>query len=224
MAYLKFKVCRRLGENIWLNKKLTAKQHAIIRLLTKKNTNRKQSDFSKKLQQTKKLAYFYGMRTLNNQATSIQAFRRLDKKKSILLALEVRLDVLLVRIHFCPTLHSARQFIAHNKIYVNFHVVGTPGFQLRIGDIITILPRHVDLIQSNVKKHFKATKGILLSASAQLFKQFKQFKRTALECHPQHTVGPSYHIEVNYRTCNAVLLYEPVEINFPYKIDLDLLF
>jgi ribosomal protein S4 len=205
MVYLKFKVCRRLGENICLNKKLTPKQHGIIRLLMKKNINRKQSDFSKKLQQIKKLAYFYGMRSLSNHTTSIQAFRRLDKRKSLLLALEVRLDVILVRIHFCRTLHSARQFIVHNKIFVNFHVANTPGFSLRNGDIISILSRHVEFVQSNIKELLKPTSGLL-------------------ESHPQYSIGPSHHIEVNYRTCNAVLLYEPVEIHFPYKIDLDFLF
>jgi ribosomal protein S4 len=209
MAYLKFKLCRRLGENIRLTKKLTPKQHAIIRSvsLIKKNTNRKQSDFSKKLQQIKKLAYFYGMRSLKNHTASIQACLQasLDKKKSLLLALEVRLDVILVRIHFCPTLHSARQLIAHNKIYVNFHVVNTPGFRLRNGDIISILPGHIDFVHSNIK-------GLLKPSNA------------SFESHPQNSIVPSYHIEVNYRTCNAVLLYEPVEIYFPYKIDLDFLF
>ncbi|PTQ28339.1 hypothetical protein MARPO_0167s0029 [Marchantia polymorpha] len=31
------------------------------------------------------------------------------------------------------------------------------------------------------------------------------------------------HLEVNYKTLKAVVLYEPQQIQFPYKIDLDLL-
>jgi len=32
------------------------------------------------------------------------------------------------------------------------------------------------------------------------------------------------HLEVNYRTLKVVLLYEPQQIQFPYNIDLNLLY
>ena len=212
MAYLKFKVCRRLGENIWHTKKLTPKQNTIIKLVLKKNTSRKQSDFSKKLQQLKKLAYFYGIRSLNNRA-SLKTQARLDKKKSLLLTLETRLDVILVRLYFCSTLFTARQLITHNKIRVNFNVVNIPGFTVRNGDIISIIPSYLDLVKSKIKYPLGEREGTYLGPSD---RQKKLIHLIASD--------PSYHLEVNYKTFNAVLLYEPIQIHFPYKIDLDLLF
>ena len=202
MAYLKFKVCRRIGaEGVWRTKKLTPRQNTLISLRkNNKNTNRKQSDFSKRLRHTQKLAFFYGMRSLNNRVTSNICYNYLDKKKSLLLSLETRLDVILVRLFFCSTLFTARQLITHKKICVNFKPNSTPGTKLKNGDLISILPSHVDLVKSNVKFHFQNNaRAIALSAL-------------------------SNHLEVNYKTLNAILLYEPTQIYFPYKIDLDILF
>jgi ribosomal protein S4 len=212
MASLKFKICRRLGENIWHTKKLTPKQNTIIKLVIKKNTSRKQSDFSKKLQQLKKLAYFYGIRSLNKRAISTTP-ARLDKKKSLLLTLETRLDVILVRVYFCSTLFTARQFITHNKICVNFNLVNIPGFTVRNGDIISIIPSYLDLVKSKLKYPLGEREDPLGLAPNR--------QNTLI-----HLIGsdPSYHLEVNYKTFHAVLLYEPIQIHFPYKIELDLLF
>ena len=210
MAYLKFKVCRRLGACIWHTKKLTPKQNTIIKLVIKKNTSRKQSDFSKKLQQLKKLAYFYGIRSLNNRATS-NTPARLDKKKSLLLTLETRLDVILVRLYFCSTLFTARQLITHNKIRVNFNVVNIPGFTVRNGDIISILPNHLDSVKSQLLTHLGCLHQDIYSWPSD---------RQSMRIHLIAS-DPSYHLEVNYKTFNAVLLYEPIQIHFPYKIDLD---
>lgn len=212
MAYLKFKVCRRLGENIWYTKKLTPKQNTIIKLVIKKSTSKKQSDFSKKLQQLKKLSYFYGMRSLNNHASS-NTRARLDRKKSLLLNLETRLDVLLVRLYFCSTLFTARQLIIHNKIRVNFNVVSIPGFHVRNGDIISILPHYLDSVKSKIKYPLREREG-------PHFRSHSVENKSILSTEN----NPSSHLEVNYKTFHAILLYDPIQINFPYKIDLDLLF
>ena len=206
MLNFKFKVCRRLGENIWHNKKLTPRQNTIIRLVIKKNISRKQSDFSKKLQQLKKLAYFYGMRSLKSNAFVDRAFQRLDKKKSLLLTLETRLDVILVRLNFSSSLFSARQLIIHSKIRVNFCLVNIPGFTVRNGDIISILPSQLELVKSKIQTTL-ALAGCLQSERQSLRRNFARVP---------------YHLEANYKTFNAILLYEPIQIHFPYKIDLDL--
>lgn len=199
MAYLKFKVCRRIGENIRHDKKLTPRQIKLIKHLVKKNTNRKQSDFFKKLQHMKKLAFFYGMRSLNNRVTSNVCYNYIDKKRSLLLTLETRLDVILVRLYFCSTLFTARQLIIHRKICVNYNVVNIPGFSVKNGDLISILPSHLNNVKSAVNFYLQNNRNFV-------------------------SQPPAFHLEVNYKTFNAILLYEPIQINFPYKIDLDMLF
>ncbi|BBN13104.1 hypothetical protein MPTK1_6g00830 [Marchantia polymorpha subsp. ruderalis] len=41
--------------------------------------------------------------------------------------------------------------------------------------------------------------------------------------HQYDNFGRCCHLEVNYKTLKAVVLYEPQHIQFPHKIDLDLL-
>jgi ribosomal protein S4 len=148
----------------------------------------------------KKLAFFYGMRSLNNRATSNICYNFLDKKKSLLLTLETRLDVILLRLYFCSTLFRARQLITHKKICVNFNVVNIPGFTVKTGDLISILPSYLPATSANVKLNLQNNRAC-------------PGKRPLLS-----------HLEVNYKTFNAILLYEPTQIHFPYKIDLDILF
>jgi ribosomal protein S4 len=144
----------------------------------------------------KKLSLFYGLRHRKWTTTDNRTYSYLDKQKSLLLNLETRLDVLLVRLNFCSTISMARQLIAHQKICVNFHVADSPGLSLRNGDILSVSPSYLDYVRSIIKLN-QQNNRIYTKAS---------------------------HLEVNYKTLNAVLLYEPSQIHFPYKIELDLLF
>lgn len=198
MTYSKFKVCRRISENIWQTKKLTPKQNILIKKL-KRSVNRKQSDFSLKLQNLTKLSLFYGnlpIKRIRNNLT----YTFLNKEKSLFMNLETRLDVILVRIHFCSTLYTARQLINHGKICVNFSKVSTPSFSVKNGDIISVIQNDLNFVKLLIKQSQKKIQGL------------KTYNNRP------------YHFEVNYKTLNAVLLYETKEIHFPYKIDLSLLF
>ncbi len=82
MPALRFKTCRQILENVQQIKKLTQKQKAIILKLLK-NTNKKQFDFSKKLQTIQKLALFYEKLPIKKmQKSKTQTY--LDKKKKII--------------------------------------------------------------------------------------------------------------------------------------------
>jgi small subunit ribosomal protein S4 len=54
-----------------------------------------------------------------------------------LLNLETRLDVILVRIHFCETIPQARQLISHRKVCVNNGMVSITHFKVSHGDLIS---------------------------------------------------------------------------------------
>jgi small subunit ribosomal protein S4 len=203
MASTKFKVCRRIAaENLW-PKKLTPKQNTLVRkraIKGNKGGGRQPSEFSTRLQHMTKLAVFYGnlpiYKLIHNKTDTY-----LDKEKTLLLTLESRLDVLLVRIQFCSTLFAARQLILHRHICVNAKVVNLPGFGVRNADIISISPRTLDFVKSTIQK--------------------KQYSSTRIR--RLHQNSPPHHLEVNYKTLHAVLLYEPLQIKFPYQIELDLL-
>jgi small subunit ribosomal protein S4 len=199
MASSKFKVCRRISENIWAHKKLTPKQTAIIWKL-KKRVPRKQSDFATQLQHSTKLSLFYGNLRSSLRRTGpfgLRANTFVDKTKRLLFRFETRLDVILFRLNLAPTLFTARQFITHGKICVNNHIVNVPGVSLSNGDIISVLSDHFDLVRTTIIAN-------QLNSRVFLYK-------------------PS-HLEVNYNTLKAILLYEPSLIQFPFKIELDILF
>nr|YP_009047619.1 ribosomal protein S4 [Orthotrichum stellatum]YP_009231577.1 ribosomal protein S4 [Orthotrichum macrocephalum]YP_009307267.1 ribosomal protein S4 [Orthotrichum callistomum]YP_009307307.1 ribosomal protein S4 [Orthotrichum gymnostomum]YP_009316197.1 ribosomal protein S4 [Orthotrichum obtusifolium]YP_009378362.1 ribosomal protein S4 [Stoneobryum mirum]AJD22435.1 ribosomal protein S4 [Orthotrichum rogeri]AKM98621.1 ribosomal protein S4 [Orthotrichum pulchellum]AGN74410.1 ribosomal protein S4 len=194
MPASRFKTCRQISENVWQTKKLTQKQKAIILKLRKK-TNKKQSDFSKELQTIQKLSLFYGKLPIKKMRRS-KTQTYLDKKNSLLFDIERRLDVILVRLNFCLTICQARQLISHKKICVNYKMVNIPGFQLSKGDLISIQDNFLYFIRSKIRQNFQSNR-------------IWRIKPT--------------HLEVNYKTLKAVVLYEPQQIQFPYSIDLDLL-
>nr|YP_009231617.1 ribosomal protein S4 [Orthotrichum diaphanum]ALZ48638.1 ribosomal protein S4 [Orthotrichum diaphanum]AMR55836.1 ribosomal protein S4 [Orthotrichum diaphanum] len=194
MPASRFKTCRQISENVWQTKKLTQKQKAIILKLRKK-TNKKQSDFSKELQTIQKLSLFYGKLPIKKMRRS-KTQTYLDKKNSLLFDIERRLDVILVRLNFCLSICQARQLISHKKICVNYKMVNIPGFQLSKGDLISIQDNFLYFIRSKIRQNFQSNR-------------IWRIKPT--------------HLEVNYKTLKAVVLYEPQQIQFPYSIDLDLL-
>lgn len=52
--------------------------------------------------------------------------------------LESRLDVILYRSNLFRSIFSAKQYIAHKKVYVNGDLVNKPGYRLKIDDIVNL--------------------------------------------------------------------------------------
>lgn len=64
------------------------------------------------------------------------------KNQSFFLALEQRLDVVLYRMRFLPTIYANNQLISHQGILVNNQLVTIPSYKVRIGDIISLQKDH----------------------------------------------------------------------------------
>lgn len=139
MPALRFKTCRLLLGNVW-KRKLTIIQRRILgRLRNKKRSIKRKIDLRKnlhsyiKLQTTRKLSLFYG----NLPITEMHRGTKRTSYIPFLLNLETRLDVILVRLHFCETIPQARQLISHRKVCVNNGMVNITHFKLSHGDIIS---------------------------------------------------------------------------------------
>nr|YP_009674846.1 ribosomal protein S4 [Fossombronia foveolata]QDE12815.1 ribosomal protein S4 [Fossombronia foveolata]QIA59948.1 ribosomal protein S4 [Fossombronia cristula] len=189
------KVCRQILENVWQTKKLTPKQELPISELQKNKRNKKQSDFSIQLRTMKKLSLFYGNLPIRKmQRAGTHTY--IDKKNGLPFNIEKRLDVIPVRPNFCSTMFQARQPISHQNICVNYKKVNIPGFQVSNGDLIPIRENSLVSFESNIRRNLRTNR--------------------------MGRMKPN-HLEVNYKTLKAVVLYEPQQIRFPHKIDLDLL-
>nr|WIA66276.1 ribosomal protein S4 [Apopellia endiviifolia]WIA66317.1 ribosomal protein S4 [Apopellia endiviifolia]WIA66358.1 ribosomal protein S4 [Apopellia endiviifolia]WIA66399.1 ribosomal protein S4 [Apopellia endiviifolia]WKW95120.1 ribosomal protein S4 [Apopellia endiviifolia] len=193
----KFKVCRQILENVWQTEKLTLKQKLLISELRKNKKNKKQSDFSIQLRTMRKLSLFHGNSPIKKMQKA-KTHTYIDKKNSLLFNIEKRLDVIPVRLNSCSTMFQARQLISHQNICVNYKKVNIPGFQVSNGDLISIQENSLAFFESNIRRNLRTNR---IGGSG---------------------MKPN-HLEVNHKTLKAVVLYEPQQIRFPYKIDLDLL-
>jgi small subunit ribosomal protein S4 len=124
-----------------------------------------------------KLKGYYGninerqFRNLYSEAVQ----RKGDTVENLIELLERRLDAVIYRMKFVPTVFAARQFINHGHIQVNGKRVNIPSFRVKDGDVITVkeksreLPLVLDAIVSSEREtpdymdvNFQAMRGTLL--------------------------------------------------------------
>ncbi len=134
----KCKKCRQLGLSV-----CGSERCALLRKDTKPGMNpharRKMSDYKIRLMEKQKLRYSYWV--------SEKQFRRYVKRafgesgitgENLLRLLERRLDNVVYRLGFSPTIPAARQLVAHGHIMVNGRKVDKPSYSVRKGDAISV--------------------------------------------------------------------------------------
>ena len=139
----KHKIDRRMGKNIWgrpkspVNKRETGPgQHGARR-------KGKMSDFGLQLQAKQMLKGYYGDLT-EKQFRGI--FRKAERVKgdtgeNLIGLLERRLDAVVYRAKFVPTVFAARQFVNHGHVRVNGKKVNIPSYTVSEGDVIEVRER-----------------------------------------------------------------------------------
>lgn len=101
---------------------------------------RKKSDFGLQLHEKQKLKAVYGMlpekKLVKNYREAVrQAGVTVD---NLLRLLESRLDVVVFRLKFAPTIFAAQQLVSHGHIFVNGRRVNRRSFLVRPGMIISV--------------------------------------------------------------------------------------
>jgi small subunit ribosomal protein S4 len=135
----KYKINRRLGVNLWgrpkssiNNREYPPGQHGQRR--------RKATDFGTQLMAKQRLKGYYGnigerqFRRVYEEATR----RRGDTVEMLIGLLERRLDAVIYRMKFVPTVFAARQFVSHGHVNVNGKRVNIPSYQVKEGDEIEV--------------------------------------------------------------------------------------
>ena len=95
------------------------------------------SDYRLRLMEKQKLRYNYGLseRQLRNYFAAA-AQRKGNTGENLLSMIESRLDNVVFRIGFAPTIPAARQLVSHGHIQVNGHRVDIASYLCRPGDVI----------------------------------------------------------------------------------------
>jgi small subunit ribosomal protein S4 len=136
----KHKIDRRLTENIWgrpkspLNKRQSRPgQHGERRVS-------KLSDFGQQLRAKQKLkGYYANLSERQFHRLYVEASRAKGSTSEHLIGLlERRLDAIVYRAKFVPTVFAARQFVSHGHVTVNGRRVTIPSFRCRIGDVVEV--------------------------------------------------------------------------------------
>lgn len=136
----KYKIDRRMGENIWGRPKSPVNRREYGPGQHGQRRKSKLSDYGVQLKAKQKLRGYYGNISERQFHGIYQEARRLkgDSGAHMIGLLERRLDALIFRAKFVPTVFAARQFISHGHIRVNGKRVTIPSYRVKVGDVVEV--------------------------------------------------------------------------------------
>ncbi|MFI5012267.1 MAG: 30S ribosomal protein S4 [Hyphomicrobiales bacterium] len=137
---VKHKIDRRLGENLWGRPKSPVNRREYGPGQHGQRRKGKISDFGTQLRAKQKLKGYYGN-------ISEKQFRRYyaeairlkgDSGEHLIGLLERRLDAVVYRAKFVPTVFAARQFVNHGHVKVNGKRVTIASYLVKAGDVVEV--------------------------------------------------------------------------------------
>jgi small subunit ribosomal protein S4 len=136
----KYKIDRRMGQNVWGRPKSPVNHREYGPGQHGQRRKGKLSDYGVQLRAKQKLRGYYG-NISERQFRGIYAeARRLkgDTGAHMIGLLERRLDAMIYRAKFVPTVFAARQFISHGHVRVNGKRVTIPSFRIKVGEEVEV--------------------------------------------------------------------------------------
>lgn len=143
----KYKIDRRMGENIWGRAKSPVNKREYGPGQHGQRRKNKLSDFGTQLRAKQKLKGYYGdltekqFRKIFGEAERVKG----DTGENLIGLLERRLDAVIYRAKFVPTIFAARQFVNHGHVTVNGKRVNIASYRVSEGDVIAVRDRSKQL-------------------------------------------------------------------------------
>ena len=136
----KYKIDRRMGQNIWGRPKSPVNKREYGPGQHGQRRKGKLSDFGTQLRAKQKLkGYYANISERQFYAVYVEATRlKGDSGENLIGLLERRLDAVVYRAKFVSTMFAARQFINHGHIKVNGKRVNIASYKVKVGDVIEI--------------------------------------------------------------------------------------
>ena len=115
---------------------------------------KKQSDYGNQLFAKQKLKFYYGdltekqFKSIFAKASNIKG----DTSQILIELLERRLDAIVYRMKFVPTIFAARQLVNHGHIKVNGKRVNIPSYSVKDGDEISLKDgsKEINIVQEAI--------------------------------------------------------------------------
>ena len=136
----KYKIDRRMGQNVWGRPKSPANKREYGPGQHGQRRKSKLSDYGVQLKAKQKLRGYYGnisekqFRGIYEEAIRMKG----DSGANLIGLLERRLDAIVFRAKFVPTVFAARQFVNHGHVKVNGRRVNIPSYRVKVGDTIEV--------------------------------------------------------------------------------------
>jgi small subunit ribosomal protein S4 len=146
IASAKHKIDRRLGVNLWGRPKSPFNTRSYAPGQHGKNKG-KLSGYGIQLLAKQKLKGYYG-RVGERQFRRFFAEanrRKGDTSENLIELLERRLDAVVYRAKFAPTIFGARQLVSHGHLLVNGKRVNVPSYRIRDNDVVEVRSRSKQL-------------------------------------------------------------------------------
>ena len=136
----KYKIDRRMGQNIWGRPKSPINKREYGPGQHGQRRKGKLSDYGVQLRAKQKLKGYYANLSERQFHGVYDEARRLkgDTGANMIGLLERRLDTVIYRAKFVPTVFAARQFVSHGHIKVNGKRVTVSSYRVKIGDEVEV--------------------------------------------------------------------------------------
>jgi small subunit ribosomal protein S4 len=143
----KYKIDRRLGVNLWGRPKSPLNTRAYGPGQHGQRRS-KPSDYGLQLTAKQKLKGYYGNITERQfRRLYAEAIRRRgDTGENLIGLLESRLDAVVYRMKFVPTVFASRQFVNHGHVMVNGKRVNIASYLVKAGDVVEVRQKSKELL------------------------------------------------------------------------------
>jgi len=136
----KYKLDRRMGENIWGRPKSPVNKREYGPGQHGQRRKGKMSDYGLQLRAKQKLKGYYGDVTEKQFKRAYEEASRMkgDTSQNLIGLLEQRLDIIVCRAKFAPTIFAARQLVSHGHVRVNGVKCNIASRRIVPGDEVTL--------------------------------------------------------------------------------------
>ena len=136
----KYKINRRLGVNLWGRPKSPVNTRDYGPGQHGQRRGRKPSDFRIQLMAKQKLKGYYGDITEKQFLRIYEEANRMkgNTSENLIGLLESRLDSIVYRAKFVPTIFAARQFVNHGHVMINGRRCNIGSARVKPGDVVQI--------------------------------------------------------------------------------------
>ena len=136
----KYKLDRRMGENIWGRPKSPVNKREYGPGQHGQRRKGKMSDFGIQLRAKQKLKGYYGDVTEKQFKGCYQEAARMkgDTGQNLIGLLEQRLDMIVYRAKFAPTIFAARQLVNHGHVRVNGEKCNIGSRRIKPGEEVSL--------------------------------------------------------------------------------------